>query len=450
MPEKRAKDPGKDRMPPESEDMEQSVLGSLLLDPALIPGIGLKSEDFYHTRHQLVYEAMLELHGRKAPKPPVDITTITEELTKRGKLEAAGGAGYISVLLDAVPSAQSAAYYASEVRKLAVLRKVIEQANTTIRRAYAREDANEVMAELGTFISTPDHSPTLGALEYFDLEKLLAEGKAYGHGGKDTGYSELNKVFRIMPQELTIITARIGQGKSSLAYNLLLNFIDNYSDETFIYFNLDTSFPIVASRLATIKAARDYGRSYSYEKDVLPDYQSGTFKHKEISRALEDFEQYGRDKRLALVNRPGYRVEELVGYAERYARTRKLGAVFVDYMELIQATGKHDTEELRIAHITNTLRIASERLSTPFIVLVQQSRGDNKDEGGEPTLASLRYSGRQEQEAAKVLGLKSDPKEDKLTAITLKNRGGQPNKSIHFDFDMKSGLITSEKPAPGA
>lgn len=446
MPEKRAKDPDKDRMPPESEDMEQSVLGSLLLDPALIPGIGLKSEDFYHARHQLVYEATLALHGRK---DPVDIITITEELTKRGKLEAAGGAGYIAVLLDAVPSAQSAAHYAGKVRELAVLRKMIEQAKRTMLRAYAREDANEIMAELGTFTSTPDYSPTLGVLEYFDIEKLLAEGKAYGHGGKDTGYPELNKAFRIMPQELTIITARIGQGKSSLAYNLILNFISRYPDETFIYFNLDTSFPIVASRMATIKAARDYGVRYSYEKDVLPGYQSGTFPN-EIAQVLDDFKEYGHEKRLALVNRPGYRVEELVGYAERYARTRKLGAVFVDYMELIQATGKHDTEELRIAHITNTLRIASERLSTPFIVLVQQSRGDNKDEGGEPTLASLRYSGRQEQEAAKVLGLLSTPTEEKLTAITLKNRGGQPSKRIHFDFDMKSGLITGEKPAPGA
>ena len=154
----------------------------------------------------------------------------------------------------------------------------------------------------------------------------------------------------------------------------------------------------------------------------------------------------GQEKRLAIANRPHYRAEEIVGYAERFAREKKLGAVFVDYMELVQATEKHDTEELRIAHITNTLRIASERLSVPFIVLVQQSReGETKGKGGEvrqtPGLASLRYSGRQEQEAAKVLGIFSTPAEDKLTAVTLKNRGGQPNKNIHFDFDMKSGLI---------
>ena len=271
MTEKRVKEQDKDRMPPENEDMEQGALGSLLLDPALIPGIGLKSDDFYHTRHQLVYEAMLALHGCK---DPVNIITITEELTKRGKLEVAGGASYISGLLDVVPSAQSAAHYAGKVRELAVLRKMIDQANRTIRRAYAREDAHEILAELNTFTSSPDHSPTLGALEYFDMEKVLAEGKAYGHGGKDTGYPELNAAFRIMPQELTLITARVGQGKSSLAYNLLLNFLDLYPEETFIYFNLDTSLPIVASRIATIKAARDYEASYSYEVDVLPGYQS--------------------------------------------------------------------------------------------------------------------------------------------------------------------------------
>jgi replicative DNA helicase len=187
--------------------------------------------------------------------------------------------------------------------------------------------------------------------------------------------------------------------------------------------------------------------------------------HSEIIDAFGHFDKYGKDKRLAVVNTPTYTVEQIISHAERLSKEKPIGAIFIDYMELIKTQAKTDNEELRISHIVNQLRIASERLSCPIITLAQMNRSNAKEkkiEHRRPSLEGLRYSGRQEQEATTVLGLfninaetleigqeagnlsPSDP-ETVLEVITLKNRGGQSNEAIKLNFDMKSGCLENHQ-----
>jgi len=309
----------------------------------------------------------------------------------------------------------------------------------------------------------PDATAQGEPVSFFNLQSLLEEGKAYAKKGKETGLIELDRAVRIMPKELIIIGARVRHGKSSIAYNLLLNFLEKHPEEAFVFFNLDVPSPIVMSRLATIHAKKHTGKVNAY-KDVLPCFQTEQF-NKEIIDAFQTFDKYGKEKRLAVVNKPHYTVEQLIEHAGRLAKEKELGAVFVDYIELLKTDKRVETEELRISHIVNQLRIASETLSVPVIALAQMNRSNAKEkkpENRRPTLEGLRYSGRQEQEASTVLGIFNITAEKieidqeggvfapsgtdaLLEIIPLKNRGGESNRAIPLSFDMISGHITSRK-----
>jgi len=216
--------------------------------------------------------------------------------------------------------------------------------------------------------------------------------------------------------------------------------------------------------MATIWASKHQDVSHGY-KDVLPSFQTLQFP-KGIVEAFSHFDKYGKEKRLAVVNTPRYTVEQLIAHAETLAKEKPLGAIFIDYIELIKTDKRHDTEELRISYIVNQLRIASETLSCPVIVLAQMNRSSAKEKTAEkrrPTLEGLRYSGRQEQEATTVLGLfninaekletdqadgifNTSTTKTALEIIPLKNRGGASNKIISLSFDMVSGYIYSPTP----
>lgn len=308
-------------------------------------------------------------------------------------------------------------------------------------------------------------------LGWFDMDKIYEEGKAYSKGGKETGIEELDRIVKIMPKELIIIAGRPGHGKSTLAYNILLNFIEKYEDETFVFFNMDVPSTVVTTKLATIWAKKKAGdpryKGHGYIS-LLPSF-CDPFKlmPEEIRQAFGELHIYGNKKRLALVNKPRYTVEQLINHAKEIGKNKKLGAIFIDYIGLLDTEKKTDTEELKLSCIAKNLRIASEELSCPVFVLVQLNRSGTdgkKPTTRRPQLSQLRYSGQQEQEATTVLGLFNQAqdgvelkeeetaetslgsKDEAITTleiITLKNRGGQSNKTIRTNFEMKTGLIST-------
>lgn len=468
MTQNRMEDRELDPMPEHNLYAEMGILGATMLENGNLitaKALGLKPEHFYNeTRNGSIYKAMLDLD---AQGEPWDIVILTEYLKERKALEGVGGSDYLSRLLEAafVSPALVPGYIGIIIR--AAQRRELRRIATGLsqQKELKDEDAENFLANVREYEQKRLLTPTLGAIEYFNLGKILEEGKAYAKGGKLTGYNDLDKVVKIFPEELVIIGARVRHGKSSFAYNLLLNFLEKYPEEAFLFFNMDVPTPILVSRMATIKAARAGGSSIPY-KDVLADFQIGAFK-KPIMDAMNHLHVCGKEKRLAVVCQPRYTVEQIAGHVERMAQERTLGAVLIDYMELIKTDSRHDTEELRLAHIVNTLRVEAQRLHVPFIVLAQMNRATAKEAKAEkryPSLENLRYSGRQEQEATTVLGLfnleaeKIDIDEGRpykpeqiteLKVITLKNRGGETNAVIRLDFDMVSGNITDGKVAPG-
>ncbi len=448
-------------LPPNNEQAEQAVLGEIIIGGCLSFAKALKPDDFYQTKHRLIFEAML---GLEADGDPIDLITLSNALKNKGKLEETGGASYLAGVTNQAVSTSLLPAHIKIVKEEAIKRLIIEKGHKTTD-ALKNADLTALLSELRGFYGDLALMPSLEGIAFFDYEALLQEGKAYAQRGKETGLYELDRAVKIMPKELIIIGARVRHGKSSFAYNLLLNFLEKYEDEAFIFFNLDVPSTIVMTRLATIHAKKHAGKTWGY-KDVLPSFQTLQF-NEGIVNAFAQFDKYGKDKRLAVVNTPNYTVEQIIAHAERLAKEKTLGAIFVDYIELIKTQTKTDSEELRISHIVNQLRIASERLSCPVIALAQMNRASvttkKKPEERRPTLEGLRYSGRQEQEATTVLGLfninaekieieqetngvlSPSTSETVLEIIPLKNRGGESNRVISLDFDMVSGYIATKE-----
>ncbi|CAM5661475.1 hypothetical protein SALBM311S_05117 [Streptomyces alboniger] len=128
-----------ERVPPQDLDAEQSVLGGMLLSKDAIADVVeiLKGHDFYKPAHETVYQAILDVYAKGEPADPI---TIAAELTKRGEIDEVGGAWYLHTLVQTVPTAANAEYYAEIVHERAVLRRLVEAGTRIAQMGYAAED----------------------------------------------------------------------------------------------------------------------------------------------------------------------------------------------------------------------------------------------------------------------------------------------------------------------
>ena len=216
---------------PNNLDAERSVLGAILLDNnALNPAIEhLRAEDFFLDQHRRVFTQMIALgEGQQA----IDLVTLTEELNRKGELEASGGAPYLASLADGMPKVSNIEHYARIVKEKAILRNLIHATHNIQQRAFEGEDGADAIldgAESSIFALAEDRV-RVGLLPIKDivrdnferLERIFKEGKSIT--GIPTGYVELDKLTSgLQPSELLILAARPSQGKTALALNLMEN-----------------------------------------------------------------------------------------------------------------------------------------------------------------------------------------------------------------------------------
>src|SRR6516164_6318391 len=216
---------------PSNIDAERSILGAIILDNnALNAAIeSLRAEDFFLPQHRNVFTQMVAL---AEAQQAIDLVTLTEELHRRGELDAAGGAPYLASLVDGMPRVSNVEHYARIVKEKAILRNLIHATHNIQQRAFEGEDGADTIldnAESSIFALAEDRVKA-GLIpikeivhESFDrLERIFREGKSIT--GISTGYGELDKLLSgLQPSELIILAARPSQGKTALALNLAEN-----------------------------------------------------------------------------------------------------------------------------------------------------------------------------------------------------------------------------------
>ncbi|MFD3524342.1 replicative DNA helicase [Streptomyces sp. NPDC058653] len=214
--------PGFERVPPQDLDAEQSVLGGMLLSKDAIADVveTIKGHDFYRPAHETVFQAILDLYAKGEPADPI---TVAAELTRRGEITRVGGASYLHTLVQSVPTAANASYYAEIVHERAVLRRLVEAGTKITQMGYAAdgdvdEIVNSAQAEIYAVTeqrTSEDYLP-LGDIMEGALDEIEAIGSRSGEmTGVPTGFTDFDSLTNgLHPGQMIVIAARPAMGKA--------------------------------------------------------------------------------------------------------------------------------------------------------------------------------------------------------------------------------------------
>ncbi len=393
-----------DRLPPQSIEAEQSVLGALLIDRDAIIEVAdiVHPDDFYRQAHGRIYAAMVELWERREP---IDIITVAEALERAGDLEQIGGRAYLSSLSEQTPTAVFAAQYARIVERKSVLRNLIAAAGKIAGIGY--EDGPEVQEAIdraeSELFAVSERRVAAG---FSPLRTLLHEAfdrldYLHTHRGEisgiRTGFADLDTLTTgLQPSDLVVVAARPSVGKTSLALNIAeFAAISNTPRKSVGIFSLEMSKEQLVLRLLSSVGNIDSQRLRTGFLDEM-DFVG-------VSKAMTGLSEAP----IYIDDTPNISTMELRTKARRLQAEVGLDLVIVDYLQLMQAssTSRDANRVQEVSEISRGLKALARELRVPVIAISQLSRQPEMRESKEPRLSDLRESGAIEQDADLVVFL---------------------------------------------
>ncbi|MCI9642498.1 MAG: replicative DNA helicase [Eubacterium sp.] len=431
---------------PYNLDAEQSVLGSILIEPDCMELIidKIKAEYFYLPQNQKIFSSMVTMYA--GSKAKIDPVVIADMLVKEGLYDDAGGREYLLTLRDSVPSTANIEAYAKIVEEQYYLRTLITVSNKIISDAQSGEtDVNDLLASAeqqiydisrGKEISGPKKISDVIINDVYDnLYKITGEDKDQ-YKGVSTGFSTLDKyITGLNKSDFILIGARPAMGKTSFALNLAQN-VTMYAKKKCIFFSLEMSKKQLADRLLASFAGIPSQKLLTGELDKDEWARLGN-----AAGAFNDVELYLDD--TASITVPEIK--------SRVMRLKNVDIIIIDYLSLIQAATKRDNRAQEVSEITRHLKMLAKDLMIPVVCCAQLNRGtEGRGKSHKPQLSDLRESGSIEQDADIVMflyreeyykgELDEEKQEDvdisKTELIVAKNRHG-PTGSIEMTFDKE-------------
>jgi replicative DNA helicase len=388
------------KLPPQSVEMEQSVLGAILQDNhALVRVLEILQErDFYQDAHRWIFQTMVDLFQDNVP---IDVLTVTERLRKKGRFESAGGAAYLVELVEMVPTAAHVLHHAQVVREKAVLRALIQTATMIVTESY--EDAEDVdtlldraeqaIFEIGQRKTTAGfvHINAILKGSFRRLEQLYERKELVT--GIPTGFTDLDRqTAGLQPSDLIIIAARPGVGKTALGLNIAEH-VGVRVHRPVAIFSLEMSKEQLVVRFLCSQARVDSSklRTGFLSRDDWPLLTNA-------AASLSDAPIYIDDT-------PAQSALDIRAKARRLqVELGDLALIIVDYLQLMQMRGRTESRQQEISSITRSLKALAKELNVPVIALSQLSRAVEQRKPPKPQLSDLRESGAIEQDAD-VVGL---------------------------------------------
>lgn len=391
------------RVPPHSHDAEQAVLAGLMLrrSDELMTNIAdeLSANDFYNPSHSVIFEACFELFRRSAP---VELTSVAEHLANNGKLEQAGGMGYLVELTKASVAAANAEYYANIVRNRSLQRRLIEACSGIISSSYdsARdvptmlEEAEQAVFAIAQRTAGREFVSAKELLDkvFGDLSRLADSNETVT--GVATGFSQLDKITSgLQPSDLIIVAARPSMGKTAFAVSLALNAAIR-RDVPVAFFSLEMSREQVVQRMLAAWGKVDLGKMRRPGMLTDEDWKSLWDAASRISEAPIYIDDTSELNTLQIRAR-----------ARRLKAEKGLGMVVVDYLQLMRGVIRSDSREQEVSEISRTLKALAKELNVPVVALAQLNRkvDDRGKQEKRPILSDLRESGAIEQDADVIM-----------------------------------------------
>jgi len=391
------------KIPPQNIEAEQSVLGSMLLDKEVIPGIleVLKKEDFYREDHAEIFEAIVDLFDKAEP---IDIITVTERLKERGTLDKVGGLEYITNIATGVHTTANVKHYAKIVEEKSILRKLIKASSEIMAISYeASEDVNVILdkAEKSIFDILQKRN-TKGfvhikdvLVDTFNRLEELYNNKDF-ITGVPSGFIDLDyKTSGFQNSDLVLIAARPAMGKTAFALNIA-QYAAVHKKIPVAIFSLEMSKEQIVNRFLCSEALID---SQKMKTGNLEDDDWD-----KIALALGPLSEAP----IYIDDTPGISVMEIRAKCRRLKLEKNLGMVVIDYLQLMQGRGRFDNRQQEISDISRSLKILAKEIDVPVIALSQLSRAPDARSDHRPVLSDLRESGAIEQDADMVIFIYRD------------------------------------------
>ncbi|HYG64926.1 MAG TPA: replicative DNA helicase [Thermoanaerobaculia bacterium] len=411
---------------PSSEESERAVLGGVMLDPAVLPTISgrLRPEDFYLERHQILYQAMIDLQEELVD---IDLRTLQAKLEQQGKFGTVGGLSYLTGLDLDLPDIGRIDAYVEIVKERSVRRRLIQASSQIIRDCLdgglsaqaALGRAEQAILGLGEEAIQKGFA-LLGDVFHTTLEEI-EERPGSMLTGIPTGYIDLDRITQGLNKgNLIIIAGRPGMGKTSFALNVAQH-VAIRERRTVGIFSLEMSQQELALRILCSESDISFAR-----------LRAGRISQKEWTKIMTTVRGVG-DAPLYIDDSPNPTLLEVASKSRRLKAEKGLGVLVLDYLQLMQAGGKYENRNLEIAAISRGLKQLAKELEIPVIALSQLSRNpDRRGADHRPQLSDLRESGSIEQDADMVAFIYRDEvynptEENKGLAelIIAKHRNGE-------------------------
>ncbi len=393
------------KVPPQSMEAEQSVLGGLMLDNEswfdLVEIIS--AQDFYRPQHQIIFEAMMDLSNADEP---LDAVTVAERLRSQGLLEKVGDVGYLAELAEFTPGATNVRAYARIVRERSVMRQLIGVANKISEAAFAPNgrdtEALVDFAEQSVFEIADQKSEDNGPKKVAPLLTKAVEKVEFlfnnkgGITGIPTGFTDLDdRTAGLQPSDLIIVAARPSMGKTAFSVNMVEHAAMN--GHSVLVFSMEMPAEQIIMRMLSSLGRIDQTnlRTGELQPEDWTNFTSAV--------------SLLRDKRLYVDDTPALTPGDLRARARRVAREAgSLDMIVVDYLQLMRTAHQSENRAGEISEISRSLKALAKEMNCPVVALSQLNRALEQRPDKRPVMSDLRESGAIEQDADVILFIYRD------------------------------------------
>lgn len=387
---------------PQNIDAEEAILGAILVSPTCMNKVveHLHPESFYKPANRYVYEAMLQLYNGE---DKIDIVSVSDVLNINQKLELVGGRAYINDLSYKTITTTNVEYYSKIVQEKAIKRSLINAGSEIINSGYDLnpiEESLEVAERLIFDIASQKASTALVPIKDLVYDSYAKIEERYNNKGTLTGtptdYYDLDTMTNgLQKSDLIILAARPAMGKTSFALNIAQNVALKAKIPVAI-FSLEMSKEQLVQRLLCAEAEVDTQR-----------LKTGNMQAKDWEKLAVAMDKFSQAP-IYIDDTAGVTITDLRAKCRRLAMAEKnLGLIVIDYLQLIEGTGREDRMQ-QISSISRGLKILAKELNVPIISLSQLSRAVESRTDKRPMLSDLRESGSIEQDADIVMFIYRD------------------------------------------
>lgn len=386
------------KLPPQAVDLEEAVLGALLLDTEAILSVVelLKPECFYKQENKKIYAAITELYEASNP---IDIKTVYQKLKSKGEVEEVGGLFYISKLTSGVASSLHVEYHSRLIQQAFLKREIIRISGNLYNEAFADEsEVFDLFDKAFTELENANNGVVNGK-SLTDISSLTDDAIQRYHKRKEaarnnkitgipTGLTDLNKITGgWQNSDLIILAARPSMGKTAIALHFAIS-----SGKKGLIMSLEMGDTQLTDRFMVIAADLDANK-----------YRDGYLSHEEEER-LKTAKKFLDERGIYIDDTPAVRISQIKAKAKKAKRINKIEYLIIDYIQLTDAEAdSRGNREQDISKISRGLKTLAKELDMPVIALSQLSRQCEQRPDKRPQLSDLRESGAIEQDADIVM-----------------------------------------------